>query len=255
MEPLITNKEGGVFFITLNRPDFLNAINRDLLSALSSALHEADAPDVRAVVIKGMGRAFCAGQDLKEASAGKLDYEKHLELYNEVFLQIRRLEKPVIAGVHGVAAGAGMSLALAADLRLLSYSASFITAFARIGLAPDTGITATLPRLVGMGKAFELLALSPEINAVQALELGLANRLVSDDEFEETLIRWSTEIANGPTLVYGLVKRALNSNRATTLEEAVALEAELQGIAGGSRDHQEGLAAFLGGRKPRFQGR
>lgn len=255
MEPVKYELSGSVATITLNRPERLNAINRQTLAALSEYLEQTAASGARVLVLRGAGRAFCAGQDLEEARGGELDYEAHLEAYNRVFRQIRELPLPVVAAVQGVAAGAGMSLALAADYRLLSESAVFITAFARIGLAPDTGMTYTLPRLVGWGRAFELLALSPEVAAAEALELGLANRVVADEAFEEELQAVAGLLASGPTLVHSLIKKALDYSATHPAAEVLAYEAALQKLAGASHDHREGLAAFAEKRRPDFKGR
>lgn len=254
MEPVLYEKTGSIATITLNRPERLNALDRQVLARLSQLLQDIAESDARVLVICGSGRAFSAGQDLQEAGSGELDYEEHLQAYNRVFEQIRGLGIPVIAAVNGVAAGAGMSLALAADYRLLAESAVMITAFARIGLAPDTGMTYTLPRLVGWGKAYELLTLSPNISAAEALELGLANKVVPDGEFEVAVEEIASIYAGGPTLVYGLVKQALDYSASHSAAEVLAFEAAIQKLAGSSNDHREGLAAFAEKRPPRFGG-
>jgi len=255
MKPVLTQRYGTVLEIVLNRPDRLNALDGPLLEALSEALTNAEDESVRAVVLSGGGHAFSAGQDLQEAGAGTLDYQEHLGRYNRVVLQLRRLGKPVVAAVGGVAAGAGMALALACDLRVLGAGARMVTAFSRIGLVPDSGMTFTLPRTVGWGRAFELLALSPEIDAQEALRLGLANRVVPDEELQEAALGWARELASGPTKVYGLIKQALGEAARLGLEEVLELEAQLQKLAGEGEDHAEGLRAFLEKRAPRFQGR
>jgi len=255
MDPVTLERRESVAYLTLNRPEKLNALTRTTLDHLSARLGEVSGSDSRVLVLRGSGRAFSAGQDLQEASGGELDYEEHLQAYNRVFEQIRGLDIPVIAAVNGVAAGAGMSLSLAADYRILSASATFITAFARIGLAPDTGMTYTLPRLVGWGKAFELLALSPEITASQALSLGLANEVTPDADFEATVAQRAAEFASGPTLVYSLIKKALDYSASHSADEVLAYEAALQKLAGSSHDHREGLAAFVEKRPADFKGR
>ena len=241
--------------IALNRPKQLNALNQTLLASLDEALRRAADPSVRTVLLRGTGKAFCAGQDLREVEEGTLDYQEHLERYNRVVLKLRRLPKPVVASVGGVAAGAGMALALACDLRVLGESARMVTAFSRIGLVPDSGMTFTLPRTVGWGRAFELLALSPEIDAREALRLGLANRVVPDEDLQEAALGWARELASGPTKVYGLIKQALGEAAHLSLEEVLEIEAKLQKYAGAGEDHAEGLRAFLEKRAPRFQGR
>ncbi|WP_287372603.1 enoyl-CoA hydratase-related protein [Oceanithermus sp.] len=255
MEPVLTHQHDAVLEIALNRPDRLNALDRPLLEALGRALERAEDEAVRAVVLRGEGRAFSAGQDLREAAGGGLDYQAHLARYNRVVLQIRRLAKPVVAAVHGVAAGAGMALALAADLRVLGRETRLTTAFARIALVPDSGMTYTLPRTVGWGRAFELLALSPDLDAETALRLGLANRVVSEDAVFEEARGLAARLAAGPTRVYGLIKHALDESARLGLEEVLELEAQLQKLAGEGADHEEGVRAFLEKRAPRFQGR
>lgn len=255
MEHVLYRPQGNVLEIVLNRPDRLNALNAESLEALSDALAQAEDESVRAVLLRGEGRAFCAGQDLEEAGAGELDYQEHLQRYNRVVLQLRRLPKPVIAAVQGVAAGAGMALALACDLRILAEGAQMITAFSRIALVPDTGMTFNLPRMAGWGRAFELLALSPEIGAREAERLGLANRVVPDEELLEAARRWAQELASGPTRAYGLIKRGLNESAGLRLEDVLELEARLQKLAGEGEDHTEGVRAFLEKRAPSFRGR
>lgn len=255
MEPVIFDRTGSIATIRFNRPDRLNALNRQVLSQLNEYLDAVSSSDARVLIIRGSGRAFSAGQDLQEAGSGQLDYEAHLGAYNRVFEQIRSLPMPVIAAVNGVAAGAGMSLALAADYRLLAESTVFITAFARIGLAPDTGMTYTLPRLVGWGRAFELLTLSPDIPASKALELGLANSVVPDDLFDKALEELAETYASGPTLVFSLVKKALDYSATNTAADVLSYEAALQKVAGSSGDHREGLKAFVEKRRPSFGGR
>jgi len=255
MEPVLTQRHGAVLEIVLNRPDRLNALDRGLLEALSEELERAEDETVRAVVLRGEGRAFSAGQDLREAAGGTLDYQEHLERYNRVVLQLRRLPKPVVAAIEGVAAGAGMALTLAADLRVAGRDAVFVTAFARIGLVPDSGMTFTLPRTVGWGRAFELLALSPEIPAERALELGLVNRLSEPGRARDEALALARELARGPTRAYALIKEGLNASARLGLEETLELEAQLQKVAGATADHREGVAAFLEKRAARFEGR
>ncbi len=255
MDPVIHRIEGGVLEIALNRPDRLNALDEATLEALSRALELAENDGVRAVLLRGEGRAFCAGQDLREAAGGELDYQEHLGRYNRVLLQIRRLDKPVIAAVHGVAAGAGMALALAADLRVMGRETRLTTAFARIALVPDSGMTYTLPRTVGWGRAFELLALSPDLDAERARELGLVNFVVEEDAVAREALALAHRLAEGPTRVYGLIKRGLDAGSRMGIEEVLELESRLQKLAGEGRDHREGVQAFLEKRTPRFEGR
>jgi 2-(1,2-epoxy-1,2-dihydrophenyl)acetyl-CoA isomerase len=255
MATVETLASGAVLTVRLTRPERLNALNRELLEELSAALSRAEADDVRAVLLTGGERAFSAGQDLTEAAEGALDYAEHLTRYNRVVLQIRRLPKPVVAALGGVAAGAGLALALACDLRIAAEGTRLMTAFSRIALVPDSGMTFTLPRTVGWGRAFELLALSPELDAREALTLGLVNRVVPASELESAALEWARELAAGPTRVYGLIKQALNESARLGLEEVLELEAQLQKLAGAGADHREGVRAFLEKRAASFEGR
>lgn len=259
---LLQALEEGVLTVTLNRPDALNALTVELLGALEAALEEASQNDeVRCVVLTGADRAFCAGQDLKSIYPGGAEdartfsFEQHLQHYNPVLKGLAGLDKPVVAGVNGVAAGAGFSLALACDMRLASERASFVTAFSKIGLVPDSGMSYTLPRLVGHAKALELMMLSPKLASDEALRLGLVNRVVSDETFARDLSELASALAQGPTRAYGLMKRALAKSAVSSFEEILAYEASLQDVAGKSQDHEEGIAAFLEKRQPQFGGR
>jgi 2-(1,2-epoxy-1,2-dihydrophenyl)acetyl-CoA isomerase len=244
-----------VLVLALNRPE-VNALTSEVLSALAEALEEARKdPGVRALVLTGKGRAFSAGQDLKEFGDQAPDYEAHLRKYNRVVEALVYLDKPTVAALNGAAAGAGLSLALACDFRLASEEASLTTAFSRIGLVPDSGMTFFLPRLVGYAKALELILLSPRLSAREALELGLVHRVVAPERLLEEALGLAHALAQGPTRAFALAKKALLESHRLSLEEALALEAVLQGEAGQSLDHQEGVRAFLEKRPPRFTGR
>lgn len=251
----------GVMTITLNRPKVYNAINAELAVALHEALCRADEDaSVRCVVITGTGRAFCSGQDLIEYG-NRLDSDRPIELehrlrdaYNPVVVAIRTMEKPVIASVNGVAAGAGFSLALACDLRIAAESASFIQAFINLGLVPDCASTFMLPRLVGVSRAMELTFTGRKVGASEALALGLVNRVIPDDDLPEATDALAQELADAPTRAIGLTKRAINAAWTNNLEAQLELEAKLQTPATRTDDHREGVRAFFEKRRPQFKG-
>jgi 2-(1,2-epoxy-1,2-dihydrophenyl)acetyl-CoA isomerase len=247
----------GVATITLNRPDALNAVNdaldRDLKAALKAA--ERD-PEARALVLTGAGRAFCSGQDLRDRAGITTSLGESLRnRYNVLIGRMRGMPKPVLASVNGVAAGAGMGLALGCDMILASDRAQFLMAFMRIGLIPDSGSTYFLPRLVGYPKAFELMALPEPLSAHDAHALGIVNRVCPHEELEGATREVATRLAQSPTTAVGLLKRALNHSLEGGLEDALAYEAHMQELAGRTEDFQEGVAAFAEKRQPRFKGR
>ncbi len=257
LEAVLLAEEAGVLTLTLNRPEVLNAVNEQLARELQEGLaYAAREAGIRCIVLTGAGRGFCAGQDLRERSAAaEPSYLESLrQRYNPVILRLATVEKPVIAAVNGVAAGAGCSLALACDLRIASEQAVFIQAFARVGLVPDSGSTYFLPRLVGLGKAFEMAYLADPVDAQEALRLGLVNRVVPAEELMATTLEVARRLAAGPTRAYGLTKRALRHALRAPLEDVLAYEAYLQEVAGGTADHREGVAAFREKRPPRFTG-
>jgi 2-(1,2-epoxy-1,2-dihydrophenyl)acetyl-CoA isomerase len=257
-ETVLMAFEDGVLTITLNRPDVLNAINEQLTADLAEATRLAErTPEVRCLVLTGAGRGFCSGQDLRDrAGAGDASYGDSLRRrYNPIILRMRTMEKPVIAAVNGVAAGAGCNLALAADLRIASDRASFIEVFSRVGLIPDSGGTFTLPRLVGLAKAMELAYTGDSIDAAEALRLGLVNRMVPHDALAAASADLARRLAEGPTRGFGLTKRAFNYALNASLDAALEYEAHMQELAGRTADHREGVAAFLEKRRPRFEGR
>jgi 2-(1,2-epoxy-1,2-dihydrophenyl)acetyl-CoA isomerase len=257
---LLAGRDGGVLTLTLNRPERLNSLDTPLLESLRAGFEEAAGDDtVRAVVLTGAGRAFCAGADLAQPSlqgrgAGD-SVRAHLrDLYAPLITLMRSLDKPVLAAVNGVAAGAGMSLALACDLRIAAESASFLQAFVRIGLVPDAGSTYFLPRLVGMGRAMELALLGERIPAADALAAGLVNRVVPDAAFAEAAASLAAQLAAGPRSL-GMIKRALYASEAGDLAAQLDREAELQALAAQTTDFAEGVTAFLEKRPARFTGR
>lgn len=245
----------GVMTLTMNRPDVLNALTAELLGLLGKALGDAARDgNVRVVVMTGAGRGFCAGQDLKEVQSGELSFRQILDGYVAAVTRIVELEKPVIAAVNGPAAGAGFSLALACDLRLASSGANFTTAFSRIGLGPDSGMSYFLPRLVGWSRAFDLLARSPRLSADEAQALGIVDQVSPAEEFPDDVRALAAEFAAGPTKAYGVIKRALRKSADAPFPAALAYEAQLQEVASRSADYREGVAAFLEKRRPTFRG-
>jgi len=248
--------------ILLNRPQAHNALTAEMKTALLAALRRAAAsPEVRAVLITGAGPAFCAGQDLREhaevltAAQTGAAMDTVREHYNPIVLAIRSMPKPVIAAVNGVAAGAGASLALACDLRIAARSASFLMAFARVGLAADTGASWTLQRLVGAGRAAELLLLAEPLAAVRALELGLVSQVVDDADLPATASALAARLAMGPTAAYAGIKAELDYAAGHDLAAALEQEAEVQAALGRTADHLAATAAFAQKQRPTFQGR
>jgi 2-(1,2-epoxy-1,2-dihydrophenyl)acetyl-CoA isomerase len=256
MAAVETTRDGGVLTITLNRPDVLNAFNADLHRALGAALKDARAEDVRAVVITGTGRGFCVGQDLTEFREAAGDIAGRLRgSYHPNILAIRALEKPVIAAVNGPAAGAGLSLACACDVRLASDEATFVPAFINIGLVPDSGSTYLVRRLLGTARAFEWMSSGRRLTAAEAHAWGLVSEVVEADRLEARTAELADELAALPTRGIALTKRLFDHAEHTTLEEQLELEAQLQAAATRTHDFAEGVAAFLEKREPRFEGR
>ena len=258
MNPILLKIENKIAFITLNRPEVFNSFNRDMALSLQSILDDCEANnDVRAIVITGEGKAFCAGQDLKEVASPELNpgFKKILEEhYNPIILRIRNIEKPIIAAVNGVAAGAGANIALACDIVVAHEKASFIQAFSLIGLIPDSAGTYFLPRLIGFQKATALAMLGNKISAEEAERLGMIYKFVPLEEFEETVQRIAQKLANMPTKALGLIKQTFNQSLTNNLEQQLALESKHQIEAAGTEDYAEGVAAFIEKRKPNFKG-
>ena len=243
--------------ITLDRPEALNALTVASKVELRAAFeHVAGDPSVRVVVLTGAGRAFCSGQDLKERlepDAAPLDIELR-ERYNPIIRAMRALDRPIVGAINGIAAGAGASLAFACDLRIAGEGASFLLAFGRVGLIPDSGATWLLPRLVGPSKAAEMALLTQPLSAADAERLGLVMRVVPADQLVGEAQAVAVRLAGLAPRALALTKRALDAAWASSFEEALELEADLQGQAGATADHSEGIAAFLEKRPPRFTG-
>jgi len=256
MAEVETTRDGAVLTITLNRPDVLNAFNADLHRALGVALNEAQAEDVRAVVVTGAGRGFCVGQDLTEFREAAGDIGERLRgKYHPNILALRLLEKPVLAAVNGPAAGAGLSFACACDLRLAAAGATFVPAFINIGLVPDSGSTYFVRRLLGTNRAFEWMTSGRRLGSSEALEWGLVSEVVEDEKLAERAAERAAELAAMPTRGIGLTKRLFDHAENATLEEQLELEAQLQTTATQTADFREGVDAFLEKREPRFEGR
>lgn len=257
MTVLLTESRQGVGIITLNRPDKFNSVNAEMAAALLETLDRfAGDPKIRAVYIRGAGKAFCAGQDLSEALDADGEAMKNLVLrqYNPLILKIRQLEKPVVAAVNGVAAGAGANLALAADLVLASESAQFIQAFSKIGLIPDSGGTFFLPRLIGMQRAAALTMLGDKVPAREARAMGMVYEVFPEETFAEESMAVALRLAQMPTRGLALTKKLLNQSFDQDLESQLEAEARFQAQAGETDDYKEGVQAFLEKRSPRFKG-
>ncbi|PCJ26598.1 MAG: 2-(1,2-epoxy-1,2-dihydrophenyl)acetyl-CoA isomerase [Flavobacteriales bacterium] len=249
--------ENGVGKITLNRPDKYNSFVRQMAFDLQARLDECEAnKEVRAIYITGEGKAFCAGQDLAEAiDPEQTDLNKIVEEhYNPIIERLRKIEKPIICGVNGVAAGAGANLALACDITIAGNSVAFIQAFSKIGLIPDSGGTYYLPRLIGMQKAAALMFLGDKVMALAAEKMGMIYKAVADEELQEVALGLAEKLAKMPTKGIGLTKRLLNESFNNTLAEQLALENEIQTEAGQTHDYKEGVNAFLEKRSPIFKG-
>ncbi len=254
---ILFEKTGSIGKITLNRPDVFNSINREMALAFHAALDECKVEAIRAVCITGSGKAFCAGQDLAEITGDNALSVEHIvgEHYNPIIERMRALRKPVLCAVNGVAAGAGANIALAGDVVVASEAASFMQAFSKIGLVPDSGGSFFLPRLVGIQKASALMMLGDKVGAQEAERLGMIYKVFEVHEFNEKVSEMTEKLASLPTKGLALTKRLLNSSLTSSLTDQLALEEAMQRKAAATHDYAEGVRAFLEKRKPHFEGK
>ncbi|MEL6669649.1 MAG: enoyl-CoA hydratase-related protein [Bacteroidota bacterium] len=257
--PILFQIQDGIARITLNRPSVFNSFNRAMALATQSALDDAAQDEqVRAIVLTGAGKAFCAGQDLKEVTDEELNpgFQVLLdEHYAPIVTRIRHIEKPILAAVNGVAAGAGANIALACDLVIAHEQASFIQAFSKIGLIPDSGGTFFLPRLIGFQRATALAMLGDKVSARDAEAMGMIYKAADDDEYEELVAKTASKLASMPTRALGLIKKAFNASMHNSLEDQLKLETTLQIEASETEDYTEGVTAFIEKRKPTYKGK
>ena len=258
--PILYEARDGVATVTLNRPEVLNAFTPEMLDLLHETIHRAAEEGQRAILLTGAGRGFSAGQDLAsikdQYADGGPDFVSLLrEHFHPVLRALRMVELPVIAAVNGVAAGAGMSVALACDVRIASANARFATAFTKIGLVPDAGMAHTLPRLVGYGRAGWMLLQGEPVDAATALSIGLVSRVVEGDALASEAWALAQQMAAGPTRAYVLTRQLLDSAASTSFDHLLDIEAEVQAAAGATEDHRAAVAAFLAKQAPTFRGR
>jgi 2-(1,2-epoxy-1,2-dihydrophenyl)acetyl-CoA isomerase len=256
-DSILVKKQNGVSWVTINRPEVLNACDITTLRKFNSVLKEIENDQsIRSVVITGSGRAFCAGADLQSlAQRGNISLDEDLrEGFNPVCSKIFNMEKPVIAMVNGVAAGAGMGIAFACDLRTMSEGAKFVEAFAKVGLVPDSGSTFTMPRLLGLTKSMELIFTGEGIDSREAKRLGIVNEVYAQNDLETETRALAEKLAKGPKGL-GLSKRAIHRALSSDFNSALEYEAEMQQVAGTTEDHKEGVMAFREKRPPNFKGK
>jgi 2-(1,2-epoxy-1,2-dihydrophenyl)acetyl-CoA isomerase len=258
---LLVDRTDAVVTLTLNRPDAMNALTVDLKEALRDTLATLESDrSCRAIVLAGAGTAFCVGQDLREHAAilqsGATDLDTVRAHYNPIAQRLANMPKPVVAAVRGMAAGAGASLSLLADFRIGGPKTAFLMAFANVGLAGDTGVSWSLPRIVGHARALELLLLAEPVRSADAYRMGLLSQLLEDDEqVLPAAQELAARLAAGPTVAYGAIKRELSIGDAGTLSDALAAEAQAQAICGATADHRNAVQAFVAKNKPVFEGK
>lgn len=257
MNHILFSQDKNLARIELNRPDKFNSFNKEMAFELQECLHQCGKDEnIRAIILTGSGKAFCAGQDLAEATSDAFPgftevVEKH---YNPIIKQMRHLPKPIITAVNGVAAGAGANIALAGDIVIASENASFIQAFSKIGLVPDSGGTFLLPRLIGLQKASALMMLGDKVNAAEALQMGMIYAVFAAENFEQLITELGHKVSQMPTAGLALTKELLNHSFEHSLAEQLAMECILQEKAGNTNDYKEGVQAFLDKRAPIFKG-
>jgi 2-(1,2-epoxy-1,2-dihydrophenyl)acetyl-CoA isomerase len=255
---ILTETQGHVAIIKLNRPDKFHSFNREMALGLQAALDAAANDDnIRAILLTASGKAFCAGQDLGEAidESGPGIEKIVQEHYNPIILKLRSIEKPVVCAINGVAAGAGASISLACDILIAGASATFIQAFSKIALIPDSGGTFILPRLVGFQRATALMMLGDKVTAAEALQMGMIYKVAEDDKLMETAMSVAKTLSEMPTKALGLTKRLLNEGTTNSLEQQLVREGQEQVVAAATSDFKEGIAAFMEKRKANFQGK
>lgn len=259
MEFITFEKTDALAVIRLNRPGKYNCFNRGMAMELQTVLDDCrDDENIRAVYLTGVGKAFCSGQDLQEITGEEAPSFSTIlnEHFNPIIIRLRELEKPVVCGVNGVAAGAGANIALACDITVAAGSASFIQAFSKIGLVPDSGGTYFLPRLVGLQQATAMMMLGDPVSAKAAADMGMIYKVFADDVFEEKAMELVTRLAQMPTRALAMTKRAINYSLFNhELKKQLAIEEQLQSSAGETEDYREGVRAFLEKRKPIFTGK
>ena len=258
-ETLLVEQDGGVLEVTLNRPEKYNALTGQVAADMMAVCERAAADgSIRAILLTGAGKGFCAGQDLSDAKERPADFsisQNLEETYNAMALAMRNLPKPIVVAVNGACAGAGFGFALAGDIRYASDRALFLTAFIGIGLGPDTGVSYWLPRLIGPARAAEMLFTNKRVSGAEAAELGIVNKVVPHDELLNEARALCQQLAASPTVGIGIAKKALLAAYDNTFAEQLTLEGQLQDIAGDSEDYKEGVAAFREKRQPNFQGK